>query len=390
MHDETWILDTLRALDAAGLRRTLVSQSGVGGRLLQGGREILNFSSNDYLALARHPEVTAGSIRAVREWGNGATASRLVAGTLDLHGMLERELAEFKRYPAALLFGSGYMANVGLLSALAGPDCDVLVDRLAHASVMDGARLSGARFRRFRHNDVEHLERLLAKRAGSGLCVVVTESVFSMDGDLAPLAELARVCAGVDALLVVDEAHATGVFGECGAGRVSEEGLEAGVAVSMGTLSKGLGGYGGFVACSEAMRELLVNRSRAFIYSTAPPPAVAGAALAALSIVRGSPGLGAGLLALAREFRDRLRGAGLDTGESESQIVPVMVGDSARAVSLSARLRERGVLGVAIRPPTVPEGTARIRLSVTLAHGEADIERAADVVVSAAREEGIL
>ncbi len=341
---------------------------------------LLNFSSNDYLALARHPAVIAAAERALHAAGAGATASRLVSGTTAWHEALETRLARLKGYPAALLFGSGYLANLGILGALVGRDDQVLADRLVHASLMDAAVLSRAELLRFRHNDAQHLDELLQKNSGGRRRLVVTESLFSMDGDLAPLPELAAVAERHGALLLVDEAHATGVFGSGGSGLVRAHGLESAVNLSMGTVSKALGGYGGFVACSEALRALLVNRARAFIYTTAPPPAAVGAALGALELLEQNPGWGAELLRRAAVFRAALCAAGLDVMQSASQIIPIQVGANARALELAEKLRAAGLLVIAIRPPTVPEGTARLRLSVTLAHSEDDLARAVEIL----------
>jgi 8-amino-7-oxononanoate synthase len=265
-----------------------------------------------------------------------------------------------------------------------------VADRLCHASIVDAALLSRAAVHRFRHNDVEHLERLLAGPASRGACLVVTESVFSMDGDCAPLEDIARAAHARGAMLLVDEAHATGIFGPAGSGLVREAGLQSSVTVCMATLSKAFGGYGGFVTCSESLRAWLINSARSFIYSTARGPAVGARALAAVRFVREHPELGPELLRRADILRNRLHEAGLDTGRSASAIIPVMVGDNRRTLGLSERLRASGILAIAIRPPTVPEGTARLRLSVTRAHTVEDIERAARQIVQAAREESVL
>ncbi|MCX7006682.1 MAG: aminotransferase class I/II-fold pyridoxal phosphate-dependent enzyme, partial [Kiritimatiellaeota bacterium] len=299
---EQWIETELEELrQAHRFRRAVLPQPG-----------LLNFSSNDYLDLAHHPDVIAAAEHALHAAGAGATASRLVSGTLPLHEELEMRLARLKGYPAALLFGSGYLANLGILGALVGRGDAVFADRLAHASLMDAAVLSRAELLRFRHNDAQHLDELLQKNSGAGRKLVVTESVFSMDGDVAPLPEIAAVAQKHGALLLVDEAHATGVFGPGGSGLIREHKLESAVNLSMGTVSKALGGYGGFVACSEAMRALLINRARAFIYTTAPPPAAAGAALGALGLLEKNPSWGAELLQRAAAFRERLRSDGFD------------------------------------------------------------------------------
>ena len=388
MQGEDWMESALAELRAAHLERRLTTYPATGGRITLDGRTLLNFSGNDYLGLARHPRVIEAAAKALHEYGAGATASRLVTGTLPLHEELERRLAEFKGYPSALVFGSGYLTNAGTISAVMGPDDLVLADRLAHASLIDAAVLSRARLLRFRHNDPTHLDELLSTHPGRRR-LVVTESVFSMDGDLAPLPDLAAVAAKHDAMLLVDEAHATGVFGPGGAGLISEQGLADRVTLSMGTLSKALGGYGGFVACSESMRAWLINRARAFIYTTAPPPSALGAALGALTVLSKRPDIGRELLSRAARFRKCLADAGLNTLNSASQIVPLNVGDNAKAVALAQRLKEEGLLAVAIRPPTVPPGTARIRFSISLAHEPADLENAAETIIGAARAEGL-
>jgi 8-amino-7-oxononanoate synthase len=385
---EAWIPPALASLRESHLERKTTARAAVGGKLAVGDRTFLNFASNDYLDLAADPRVTERAGQALRTYGAGSTASRLVAGTLDLHEELEHLLAGVKGYPAALLFGSGYMANAGTIAGLVGRSDRVYADRLVHASVIDAVALSKARLARFRHNDPTHLAELLAADSGPGRSLVVTESVFSMDGDCAPLPELAAVAQRHQAMLMVDEAHATGVFGPGGSGLIRAHGLQDAVNVSMGTLSKALGGYGGFVACSEDLRALLVNRARAFIYTTAPPPAAVGAALGALEVLREHPGLGASLLERSAAFRAMLHDRGADTLQSASQIVPVLIGDNAAALSVSRRLYEQGLIAPAIRPPTVPRGTARLRLSVTLAHDLDDLAHAADLVAEAMLAEG--
>lgn len=383
---ETWIADELTARRREGLERALVALDHAGPRVTVGGRTLLNVSGNDYLGLAHHPHVVARARECLDRFGAGASASRLVSGTLACHEELEARLARFKGYPAALTFGSGYAANLGLIPALVGRDDRVFIDRLAHASLIDGVILSRARLQRFRHNDADHLASLLGKCPGDGRKLVVTESVFSMDGDCAPLRDLAATADRHGAFLLVDEAHATGVFGPSGSGCIRAAGLEEHVNLSMGTLSKSLGSQGGFAACSADMRALLINQSRAFIYSTALAPAAAGAALGALDVLEGEPDRGARLLARADGVRERLKAAGLDTGVSVSQIVPVIVGPSERALRVGQRLREAGFLAVAIRPPTVPPGTARLRLSLSLDHTEAELAALTQAVIAAFKE----
>lgn len=390
MGTEDWITDELDSRRREGLDRHLTVSSATGGKIILGGKVVLNLASNDYLNFSHHPVVIAAAAEALRVFGAGATASRLVTGTLPLHEELECALANHKGYPAALVFGSGYMANSGIIASLVGRTDSVLVDKLAHASILDAAVLSRARLHRFRHNDATHLEELLRQTGETTRRLVVTESVFSMDGDLAPLRDIAAVSRAASAMLMVDEAHSTGVFGPGGSGLVRELQIEKDVNVSMGTLSKALGGYGGFIACSAQVREVMVNSARSFIFSTGLPPASAAAALSALGVLAARPDMGRELLAHAALFRQRLRDAGLNTGDSASQIIPVIVGENSLAVELSKKLRERGIVVAAIRPPTVPAGTARLRLSVTLAHTVGDLERAADEIIGAAKDLRIL
>jgi 8-amino-7-oxononanoate synthase len=394
MQEEAWITPLLEGLQARGLERRLEVLPLAGGKFVAGGRVVLNFSSNDYLDLARDPHVAGRAGEALARFGSGSAASRLVTGTLECHAELEAALASWQSYPAALVFGSGCLTNMGTLSAVLGRDDTAFADRLAHATILDGILLSRARLHRFRHNDPDHLRQLLAqaaanRRRGSRF-LVATESVFSMDGDRAPLAALAEAARRYEAMLLVDEAHALGVFGPHGAGLVAAERLGQRVNACTGTLSKALASYGGFVCCSAALRALLIQRSRPFIYSTALPPASAAAALAALEVVRRRPELGPKLLARAESFRRQLEAAGLRVMPSDTQIIPLLVGDNAKAVRLSERLKTEGILAPAIREPTVPRGTARLRLSVTLAHDADDLRRAAAAIAGAAAEEGLM
>ncbi len=374
-----WIETALAEAARQGLARQLREAPLPGGQFVQDGQRILNFSSNDYLGFCRHPQVVARAREALDRYGAGSGASRLVAGTLPLHTELEQALALHKGYPAALVFGSGFLANAGIVTALAGRGDEIFADRLIHASLIDAAQLSGARLLRFRHNDPAHLADLLAKPA-SGRRLILTESVFSMDGDLAPLADYADLADRHGAMLMVDEAHATGVFGPSGAGRVAELGLQSRVDIAMGTLSKALGSYGGYAACSEPVRRLLIQRARSFIYTTAPAPASIGAALGALDVLREHPELGRQLLDRACRLRQPLQQAGLNTLGSASQIIPVVLGTNEATLAAMQQLRDQGLLAVAIRPPTVPAGSARLRLSVSLAHTEADIDKAVQLV----------
>ena len=366
----------LRFQNEAGLLRSLFplvgSQRGV---IKTEGKTLVDFSSNDYLGLADHPALIEGAKKAMETWGTGARASRLMSGDLEIHHRLESAIAALKGKEAGLLFGSGYLANTGIIPALCGGNDVIYSDRLNHASIVDGILLSRARFYRFRHNDLNHLEDLLkSHRSRYRRAMIVVESVYSMDGDLALVSELLELRGRYGAILMIDEAHATGVFGAKGEGIISQTGADA-VDVILGTFGKALGGYGAFVAVSNRMRQFLLNRARTFIFSTALPPAIIGANLAAVKLLEEEPGRRSRVCELASGLRRALKeDLGLNT-PSESQIVPVMVGDSQSALSLAESLRDAGFFVKAIRPPTVQEGTARIRLSVTANHSLKDVRQ---------------
>ncbi len=380
---ENWIQPNLDEARRNGLERTARAYPATGGKIVIDGRELLNFSGNDYLDLAHHPHIVERAREALEQYGAGSTASRLVTGTLPIHEELEERLAREKGFESALVFGAGYMAKAGTIPVLAGRDDLIIADKLVHASMIDACRLSGARLVRFAHNDTDALEQRLAQYAEADCRkLIITESVFSMDGDLAPLKEIAALAGKYNAMLMVDEAHASGTFGPNGAGLIREHGLEHSVTVSMGTMSKAFAGFGGFVACSSMLRQLLINSARAFIYTTAPPPAVIGAALGALDVLEASPNLGNILQANADYFRTMLHEAGLDTLQSKSQIIPIVIGKNEKTVAVSHKLREQGILAAAIRPPTVPAGSARLRISVTLAHHVDDLDRAAETIIN--------
>ncbi len=349
----------------------------------------LDFSSNDYLALSVHPEVIAAGQAALARYGAGVGAARLMSGDLALFHELEDEVAGLKECPAALVFGSGYLANVGVIPTLVGRGDTVLTDRLDHASIYDGCRLSGARLLRFRHNDLSHLEELLSKCRVGGRALVVVESLYSMDGDIAPLAALAEMKERYSCLLMVDEAHATGIYGRQGGGLVQEYGLAERVDVVIGTFGKGLGSYGAYVAGSQILRDYLINRARSFIYSTGLPPAVIGASLAAVRLVRREPDLRQQLAENVVYFKECLVGEGMTGAPGPSQIIPILVGDSGQSLALADECRKMGLFVTAVRPPTVPEGSARIRLSVTLHQKRPELARAAVQLVAACRKLGL-
>jgi 8-amino-7-oxononanoate synthase len=377
----------LENLTSQDLRRSLttVEEALPGGRVRVDGRVLLNLSSNDYLGLSQEPRLIAAVREAAARWGVGAGASRLVVGHLALHEEVEARLAEFKGTEAAVIFSTGYMANLGTISALVGPGDTVFCDRLNHASIYDGIKLSGAGLARFPHRDLDRLEALLQK-AGNGRRLIVTDSIFSVDGDLAPLKDLVELKDRYGACLIIDEAHATGVLGPRGAGLAAALGLTQRVEVHMGTFSKALGSLGGFVAGDRRLIDYLHNRARSFIYSTAMPPPVLGAIAAALDIVTQEPERRRYLLTEAEKFRHTLTQAGFDILGSETQIVPVLVGENGPTLRLAARLRERGLMAVALRPPTVPPGRSRVRFSLSAAHTSEDLAAARQAILEVGRE----
>lgn len=383
--------DRLDDLKRRGLYRSLRVISGRQQPLVTlEGKEVVLLSSNNYLDLANHPEVKRAALEALEAYGCGAGASRLISGTMELHAELEGKLAEFKGTDAALVFGSGYHANTGVIPALMGAGDTVLSDELNHASIIDGCRLSQADTRVFRHRDMGHLEELLGSAPATGQRLIVTDSVFSMDGDVAPLREIVALARKHRAWVMVDEAHATGVFGPNGAGVVEETGLRGNIEIQMGTLGKALGSFGAYVAGSRVLIEWLINRARSFIYSTALPPPVLGAALAALRIVKNEPERRRRLWNNATLLRQGLSRLGYRLGETQSPILPVLIGDEETTMALCTALLKRGVFAHGIRPPTVPEGTARLRVTPTAAHTEEELDRALQAFAEAGREVGVL
>ncbi len=368
--------DELARIRAAGLYRELHRIEGPVDRWVTvDGRRALLLCSNNYLGLASHPALAEAAARAARAWGVGAGASRLISGALAIHADLEGRLAQLKGTEAALLFPSGYQANIGALTTLVGKDDVILSDALNHASIIDGCRLSGAAVRVYPHADPDALRALL-RQTHARRRLVVTDSVFSMDGDHAPLREICALAAEHEAMVMVDEAHATGVFGRHGGGLVERLGLHEAVTLQMGTLGKALGCAGAFVAGSRALVALLVNRARTFIYTTALPPPVVAAAGAALDVVAREPERRARLLAASAQFRRQLAELGLRIPPGEGPIMPVIAGTNERALAWSAALLERGVFVPAIRYPTVPEGTARLRVTLMATHTDEDLAHA--------------
>lgn len=385
------LADRLAELEQRGLyRRLRLVEGAQAGRVRLGGREVLMLSSNNYLGLANHPALTRAAQDALERFGCGAGASRLISGSMELHHELEDRLARLKHTEAALAFPTGYQANVGTLSALMEPGDTILSDALNHASIIDGCRLSRATTLVFRHNDMDHLADLLASCSAAGRRLIVTDSVFSMDGDIAPLAEMGRLARDYDAWLMVDEAHATGVFGPHGAGVVEELGLSSTVEIQMGTLGKALGGFGAYVAGSRHLIDWLVNRARSFVYTTALPPSVAATAIAALDIVDQEPERRRRLWDNTAFLADQLSKLGYKLGNSRSQILPLIIRDAGQTMTLAAALLERGIFAQGIRPPTVPAGTSRIRVTPMATHTTQDMQQAVRVFAAAGKEVGVL
>jgi 8-amino-7-oxononanoate synthase len=376
-----WVEDELRRVAGRNERRSLTTWPAPGPYLEREGRRYVNLASNDYLGLTTDMTVREAAARAARDVGTGATASRLLAGTCHLHDELETALAAWKGHPSSLIFSSGYLAAQGVIPVVVGRGDVVVADRLSHASLLDAARLSGAKLVRFHHNDVADAARHLAAFAQGRRRLLVTESVFSMNGDLAPVAELMDLARRFDAMLLVDEAHALGVCGPRAAGLTADWPEAEDLLVTLGTLGKSLASAGGFVTCSRQLRELLVNRARTFLFDTALPPPTVAAALQAVARIASHPEWSDRLKDKSTRLGDRLRAAGLDTMGSQSAILPVLIGDNAKAVACAARLEAAGILVAAIRPPTVPPGTARLRLSVSLAHSDEDLSRIAEAII---------
>ncbi|HEY2756468.1 MAG TPA: 8-amino-7-oxononanoate synthase [Pseudolabrys sp.] len=368
----------LDALEGRGLRRALTETLREDGIWVErNGRRLLSFSCNDYLNLTQHPAVKQAAIAAIERYGAGSGASRLITGNHPLYAELEARLARLKEAEAAVVFGSGYLANSGIIPVLIGRDGLVLLDELAHACIFAGAQLSRGKVIAFRHNDVLHARELLAQhRAAHDRALIVTDGIFSMDGDLAPLDDLLALAEEYDAWLMTDDAHGIGVVGG-GRGSSFSGNRHIPVPLQMGTLSKAVGAYGGYLCASGPVIDLMRNRARTVIYSTGLPPSAVAAAIAALDVIEREPDYAALPVKKAKAFTQRL---GLP--EAQSPIVPVVIGEADAAVSASQVLADAGFLAAAIRPPTVPQGTARLRLTFTALHPDEEIERLADVVRS--------
>jgi len=367
----------LLRIEEAGLYRKLRRvESDQGPTLRLDGRDVINFSSNNYLGLANHPSLCKAAKEAIDRYGCGSGASRLISGNMTLHEELENKISELKGTEAALVFNSGFQANTGILSTLVGEGDAIFSDALNHASVIDGCRLSRAKVVVYGHCDVDDLDQGLKDAPSIARKLIVTESLFSMDGDEAPLADIVSLAEKHGAMVMVDEAHATGIYEPNGSGLVAKLGLGDRVPIQMGTLGKALGGFGAYVAGSQALRELLINRCRSFIFTTALPPAVMAMAIAAIDLIKKEPQRRQALRDNCQLLRAGLEAQGYSVRASRSQILPLMIGDATQCMKLSEDLLQRGVFAQGIRPPTVPPGTSRLRITLMATHRREHIDRA--------------
>jgi len=367
----------LQQLDTQSLTRRLHTLGSATGPTIQlAGRTVILLASNDYLGLATHPDVSQAAIQATTQYGTGAGAARLVCGTLPPHTELEQALAAFKHTASALVFGSGYLANLGVIPSLITRGGQIFADRLCHASLIDGARLSRADLRVYRHRDLNHLEFLLKRTSSGRPVLIVTDGLFSMDGDLAPLPELATLAERFGATLYVDDAHGTGVMGQSGRGTLEHFGVEDRIPFHMGTLGKALGSTGAYIAGPTDMIQYLINTSRPFMFTTAPPPASAAAACAALTVLQQDPSRRARLWRNRAHLFAGLTRLGFHLTESASPILPILIGQAEKALAFAEQLLAQGVYAPAIRPPTVPDGSSRIRVTITAEHSPEQIELA--------------
>lgn len=380
--------EELERLKEAGLLRFMRRvESEQGPRVIINGRSHILLAGNNYLGLADHPKVRQAAIEAIRRYGVGSGASRLISGNMTLHEELERCLAHFKRTEAALVFSTGYMANLSLLSCLIPEDGLLLLDRLCHASLIDGARLSGRPYRIYGHRDLNKLARLLKRKPPQKPALIVTDGVFSMDGDIAPLPQLLSLAREHGARILVDEAHATGVLGKHGRGTLEHFGLDepGEELIQMGTLGKAIGTFGAYIVGSRDLINYLINKARTFIYTTALPPAICAAAMAALDLIEKEPERRVRLWENRHHLHEGLRTLGFDTLDSETPILPVLSSNSYKAVRLSEMLFDQGILAPAIRPPTVPKGTSRIRMTVMATHTPTDLKQVLETLAEAKR-----
>jgi glycine C-acetyltransferase len=382
-------LDEMRAAGTYYRLREL--QSACEPVCIADGREVINLASNNYLGLANHPKLKEAAIRAVTELGAGTGAVRTITGTMAIHMELERRIAAFKNTEACVVFQSGFAANAGTVSAILGPEDHIISDELNHASIIDGCRLSKAKIHIFRHRDSAHAEEILAGLQNEpGRKLLITDGVFSMDGDIGPLPQLVEIAEKYGAIMMVDDAHASGVLGRNGRGTVDHFGVHGRVHIQVGTLSKAIGVLGGYVCGSRDLIEYLYHRARPFLFSTSHPPAVTAACMAAFELLEQEPERIQRLWDNTRYFKAALRDQGFDTGASETPITPIMVGEAATAHKFSAALFEEGLWATGIGYPTVPRGKARVRTIVTAAHTREQLDRAVEILARVARRMGIL
>jgi 8-amino-7-oxononanoate synthase len=368
--------DELNIIKEKGLlRQTKAFSPGGCTAISDGVKELVNFSSNNYLCLSWDPRVIAAGTMAMKIYGAGGTSSRLVAGTFDIHVELEELLAKFKGTEAALVYPTGYQANIGAIGALLSNGGCIILDKLAHASLWDAAKLSKSKTFVFEHNDMESLETVLKKASTYKVKIIATESVFSMDGDMAPLTEISSLAMRYGAISYVDEAHATGIYGKNGSGLVEQLGLNGKLDIIMGTLSKALGSQGGYVCGSKELIDYLKNRSRSFIYTTSLAPSSCAAATEAIKITRSEPAARTRLIEISKVLRSRIQALGFEIGGSRSQIIPIITGNLERTKELSTKLYDNCILAPCIRPPTVPEGKSRIRISLSSGHSDSDLSK---------------
>ncbi len=365
-------------------------ESEQGARVVIRGKEVIQLSSNNYLGLTTHPRMREAALEAVRTYGAGTGSVRTIAGTFTMHEEFEKKLAEFKHTEAALVFQSGFTANVGVISSILGKEDVVISDELNHASIIDGIRLTKAARRIYRHCDLDDLEKALKETQSARTRLVVTDGVFSMDGNIAPLDEIVELCEKYDAIVMVDDAHASGVLGKNGRGTVDHFGLHGRVHIQVGTLSKAIGVLGGYVAGSRTLRDYLIHRARPFLFSTSHPPAVTAACSAAIDVLLEEPEIIDRLWENTKFFKEGLKKLGFDTGNSQTPITPVIVGEGAKAMALSDDLFEEGVYAQGIAYPTVPKDKARVRTIVTASHTREDLQQALDAFERAGKKVGVL
>ncbi|MDE0554380.1 MAG: 8-amino-7-oxononanoate synthase [Candidatus Poribacteria bacterium] len=386
MNSHDWLDIELAAIEQTGLRRHLRTvMSAPTGTITLDGQDVVLLGSNNYLGLSMHPKVITAAVEATQAFGTGASGSRLISGNSELYTTLESNLAKMKGTEAALVFSSGYAANTSVIPLLAGESDLILSDALNHASIIDGCRLSRATKKIYQHCDVEHLKTLLSESIGFRRKLIVTDSVFSMDGDIAPLPDIYEVVMEHDAMLLVDDAHGFGVLGKDGSGTISHFGLDGKEIIQMGTLSKAVGALGGYIAASRTLIALLINRARGFIFTTGLPPATLGAANTALDVIRSSPELRRNLFSHAKRLKTALLDLDYTLLPSETQILPVVLGSPQRATRVAEALLTESVFAPAIRPPAVPAGTSRLRLTVMAAHTDAEIAQAIEAFATCGR-----